>query len=196
MTIPSGLRRCAVFDHMTPEQLAQVAQCASPVRFPAGVTVLKEGDASRDAYVVQQGAVRITRQTAYGTFELAVLGEGQLFGETSDLYRRLVRRVGPLPTLVEWDEATPDYPTVVAESDTARAMPKSMTFTWPVVVIMMLPGLMSRCTTPARWEYSRAVSTPSITRTAAAGSSGPSWMMSLSRRPSTNSMMMNGSCTS
>ena len=83
MTIPSGLRRCAVFDHMTPEQLAQVAQCASPVRFPAGVTVLKEGDASRDAYVVQQGAVRITRQTAYGTFELAVLGEGQLFGETS-----------------------------------------------------------------------------------------------------------------
>ena len=86
--------------------------------------------------------------------------------------------------------------TVVDESETARAMPKSMTFTWPVVVIMMLPGLMSRCTTPARCEYSSAVSTPSMTRTAAAGSSGPSWMMSLSRRPSTNSMMMNGSCTS
>jgi uncharacterized protein (UPF0276 family) len=37
-----------------------------------------------------------------------------------DLYRRLIRRVGPLPTLVEWDEATPDYATVVAESQRAR----------------------------------------------------------------------------
>ena len=48
-------------------------------------------------------------------------------------------------------------------------MPKSMTFTWPAAVIMMLPGLMSRCTTPARCEYSRAVSTPSMMRTASAG---------------------------
>ena len=47
--------------------------------------------------------------------------------------------------------------TVVEESETARAMPKSMTFTWPVGVTMTLPGLMSRCTTPARCEYSRAV---------------------------------------
>jgi CRP-like cAMP-binding protein len=53
------------------------------VRFPAGVTVLKQGDASRDAYVVNEGAVRIARDTSYGTFELAVLREGQLFGEAA-----------------------------------------------------------------------------------------------------------------
>ena len=34
--------------------------------------------------------------------------------------------------------------TVVEESEMALAMPKSMTFTWPLRVIMMLPGLMSR----------------------------------------------------
>jgi hypothetical protein len=36
-------------------------------------------------------------------------------------------------------------------SDSARAMPKSMTFTSPVRVSMTLPGLMSRCTMPLRW---------------------------------------------
>ena len=51
--------------------------------------------------------------------------------------------------------------TVEDESDTARAMPKSMTLTWPASVTMTLPGLMSRCTTPARCEYSRASRMPS-----------------------------------
>jgi CRP-like cAMP-binding protein len=83
LSVASGLRRCPVFDHLTPEQHAQLAKCASLVRFPAGVTVLKEGDTSRDAYVVHAGTVRIKRETAYGTFELAMLGEGQLFGETA-----------------------------------------------------------------------------------------------------------------
>ena len=50
--------------------------------------------------------------------------------------------------------------TVADESEMARAMPKSMTLTWPAAVTMMLPGLMSRCTTPARCEYSRAVRMP------------------------------------
>jgi hypothetical protein len=51
--------------------------------------------------------------------------------------------------------------TVDELSDTARAMPKSMTLTWPAGVTMTLPGLMSRCTTPARCEYSRASRMPS-----------------------------------
>ena len=38
-----------------------------------------------------------------------------------------------------------------ASAPMARAMPKSVTFTWPVAVIRTLPGLTSRCTTPLRW---------------------------------------------
>ena len=38
------------------------------------------------------------------------------------LYRRLVDRIGPVATLIEWDEATPDYHTVVAESRMAREL--------------------------------------------------------------------------
>ena len=88
------------------------------------------------------------------------------------------------------------WATVVEEFEMARAIPKSITLTWPVLVIMMLPGLMSRCTTPARCEYSRAVSTPSMMRTASEASTAPSRMMSLSRRPSTYSITMNGTCDS
>jgi uncharacterized protein (UPF0276 family) len=39
------------------------------------------------------------------------------------LYRRLVARVGPKPTLVEWDEQIPpDFATLVAEAQRARAI--------------------------------------------------------------------------
>jgi hypothetical protein len=34
---------------------------------------------------------------------------------------------------------------------TARAMPKSITLTWPLRVSITLPGLMSRWTIPLRW---------------------------------------------
>ena len=41
---------------------------------------------------------------------------------------------------------------IVAEvSATARAMPKSITLTWPVGVSITFAGLMSRCTMPALW---------------------------------------------
>ena len=82
--------------------------------------------------------------------------------------------------------------TVADESLIARAIPKSITLTWPVLVIMMLPGLMSRWTTPARCEYSSAVRMPSTMRTASLESSGPALIRSLRSTPSTYSLTMNG----
>jgi len=72
-----------VFSHLSAEQLELLSSCATRVRFPAGVTVLKEGDTSFDTYVVDKGVVRIKRETSYGEITLAQLGEGQLFGETT-----------------------------------------------------------------------------------------------------------------
>lgn len=37
-----------------------------------------------------------------------------------DLYRYAVKRFGAVPALIEWDEAVPDFDTVVAESQKAR----------------------------------------------------------------------------
>ena len=47
---------------------------------------------------------------------------------------------------------------------TARAMPKSVTFTSPSGVMRMLPGLTSRCTTPWRWANARAAAVPAPIR--------------------------------
>ena len=81
--------------------------------------------------------------------------------------------------------------TVEAESSMARAMPKSMTFTAPVEVSMMFPGLMSRWTIPTRWEYSRASRTPeTISAASAIGTASPSLRSSRTVCPSTYSMTM------
>ena len=80
---------------------------------------------------------------------------------------------------------------MAVESSIARAMPKSITFTAPVEVSMMLPGLMSRWTIPARWEYSRASSTPVTISTASEiGTASPSPSSSRTVCPSTYSMTM------
>jgi CRP/FNR family cyclic AMP-dependent transcriptional regulator len=83
MKVPDRLAALPLLDHFPPEQLARLAQATSLIRFPGGVTVVKEGDASFDAYIVHRGRVLIQRDTSYGSFELAHLGEGDLFGETS-----------------------------------------------------------------------------------------------------------------
>jgi CRP-like cAMP-binding protein len=100
MQLADRLAKFALFDHFPPEQLGQLAQCISLVRFPAGVTIVKEGDTSQDAYVVASGRVRIKRDTAYGTFELASLSQGDIFGEASyvDQGPRSVDAVTEQPT--------------------------------------------------------------------------------------------------
>ena len=81
--------------------------------------------------------------------------------------------------------------TVAAESSMARAIPKSMTFTMPVEVSIMFPGLMSRWTIPARWEYSNASRTPVTISTASEmGTASPSPRSSRTVCPSTYSMTM------
>jgi len=76
-------------------------------------------------------------------------------------------------------------------SATARAMPKSMTLTAPVEVIMTFAGLMSRWTMPALWLFDSASRTPRLNSKARRGRMGrPSRRMSRSVRPWTSSMTM------
>ena len=73
----------------------------------------------------------------------------------------------------------------------ALAMPKSVTRIRRSVEIMMLAGLMSRCTMPARWASSRAsaICTPTST-TSVGGSTATSFNTARSVRPSISSMTM------
>jgi hypothetical protein len=80
---------------------------------------------------------------------------------------------------------------VAAESETARAMPKSITLTAPSGVIITFPGFTSRCTMPLRWLKSRAPQMSAASSMARCGSSRPSRRStSRSVSPSTYSMTM------
>ncbi|MFL6195217.1 MAG: cyclic nucleotide-binding domain-containing protein [Thermoanaerobaculia bacterium] len=83
MGIENLLRRWEIFSHFTDEQLVQLGQCSVRNRFPAGSFVVKEGEETHDAYLIESGGIRIQRKTPYGMFSLAKLEAGTLFGETS-----------------------------------------------------------------------------------------------------------------
>jgi CRP-like cAMP-binding protein len=83
LSIENLLRRWDLFGHFTDQQLAQLAGCVTRNRFPDATHVLREGERSADAYLIEGGGIRIQRKTPYGMFSLAILGPGTLFGETS-----------------------------------------------------------------------------------------------------------------
>jgi CRP-like cAMP-binding protein len=83
LKIAESLRSMECFGHFSDAQLERLASCSARVRYPATVTVVKEGDPTRDAYLVEKGTIRIQRETPYGKFTLATLAAGDLFGEAS-----------------------------------------------------------------------------------------------------------------
>lgn len=83
MSTASRLRSLDFLSHFTDEQILLLSKLVSVDPFPAGTLVFRQGDKSRDAYVIDRGRLHIRRQTAYGAYKLAELEEGELFGETS-----------------------------------------------------------------------------------------------------------------
>ncbi len=77
-------------------------------------------------------------------------------------------------------------------SSRAREMPKSIT-RGPSLLSSTLPGLKSRCTTPAWWIAASAVSVPIASRRSSAPRSGPLSMITSAREgPSTYSLTTYG----
>ena len=77
------LRQWDLLAHFSDAQLAQLGEVAEHRRIASGAHVLREGESTADAYLIEGGRVRIQRRTPYGLFTLATLHPGQLFGETS-----------------------------------------------------------------------------------------------------------------
>lgn len=83
MEIAERLRQLVQFAHLDAAQRALLADCAARRACAAGAVVLKEGEPTAEAYVVEAGRVRIQRSTPYGSFTLATLGPGEIFGEAA-----------------------------------------------------------------------------------------------------------------
>ena len=52
------------------------------VTMPAGATIYREGEAADAVFVIEDGEVEVLRQGVAGPVRLAVLGRGEIFGET------------------------------------------------------------------------------------------------------------------
>lgn len=99
-----ALRRWELFSHFNEQQLALLAGCTSRARWPEGQTVLRQGDPTRESYLIETGGVRIQRDTPYGVFSLAELTPGELFGETAFVDRQA--RSGDAVTTTDSDLLT------------------------------------------------------------------------------------------
>ena len=80
---PLLLRRWESFAHFTEPQLEELARHLTRQRVTAGTPLMREGEPTADAYLIESGELRIERHTPYGLFSLATLEPGDLVGETS-----------------------------------------------------------------------------------------------------------------
>jgi CRP/FNR family cyclic AMP-dependent transcriptional regulator len=77
------LAGCLLFKGIDAEGLAKLAALATPVDFPAGHVIARQGEIGTGFFVVVSGEVRVVRDGAV----VAHLGPGEFFGELSVLDR-------------------------------------------------------------------------------------------------------------
>ncbi|MBI3448438.1 MAG: cyclic nucleotide-binding domain-containing protein [Acidobacteria bacterium] len=75
------LRRTPIFATLDDEELSQVLLIGRVVDFEPDRAIFAEGDAGAAFYLVEKGAVRISKMTPLGEEALAILREGAFFGE-------------------------------------------------------------------------------------------------------------------
>lgn len=99
------LAGCPLFKGIDGTGLAGLADVATPVDFPAGHVIARQGEIGTGFFVVISGAVRVVRDGEL----VARLGAGEFFGELSILDRmpRNASVVADVPTtclaLASWD---------------------------------------------------------------------------------------------
>jgi CRP-like cAMP-binding protein len=83
VTTVDAMRQLSAFSHFSLVQFDQLAKVANLITVPADRMVVKHGDETADIYGILTGGLKVQRQTPYGTFQLARLKPGDLFGETT-----------------------------------------------------------------------------------------------------------------
>jgi len=77
------LAGCPLFKGIDAEGLAKLAALSTPVDFPAGHVIARQGEIGTGFFVIVSGEVRVVRDGAV----VARLGPGEFFGELSVLDR-------------------------------------------------------------------------------------------------------------
>jgi CRP/FNR family cyclic AMP-dependent transcriptional regulator len=76
------LRRCALFESLSAEQVEKVAEIATERHVAEGQPIFREGSTGDEMYVIVAGTVRISKEIpGAGEEALTLLGPGSYFGE-------------------------------------------------------------------------------------------------------------------
>jgi CRP/FNR family transcriptional regulator, cyclic AMP receptor protein len=75
------LAGCPLFKGIDADGIAKLAELTTPVDFPSGHVIAREGEIGTGFFVIVSGAVRVVRDGAV----VARLGPGEFFGELSVL---------------------------------------------------------------------------------------------------------------
>jgi CRP/FNR family transcriptional regulator, cyclic AMP receptor protein len=87
LTLATRLRRCELWAHLTDEQIFALSSTVVEESVPAGTRIFAHGDTGCDFYLLEEGEISIQRSTGYGTFPIALLKPGAIFGEVGFISR-------------------------------------------------------------------------------------------------------------
>jgi CRP/FNR family cyclic AMP-dependent transcriptional regulator len=90
------LARTPIFAGLSRRLLGRLAATLFEKAYGPGEVVFREGDPGKGLFIILEGAVDITRESAYGEQQLTTLGPGEAFGELAlidDLPRSATARV-------------------------------------------------------------------------------------------------------
>jgi CRP-like cAMP-binding protein len=79
--IHEKLKVIPLFHDFTDVELEQFLELADPTAYAAGEVVVRQGEQGNCMYYVAEGTCRVMMKKGEGTVELAVLGQGEIFGE-------------------------------------------------------------------------------------------------------------------
>jgi len=81
LSLASRLRRSETWAHLTDEQIFALSSAVTEEAVTAGTRLFTHGGEGNDFYLLEEGEVSVQRTTGYGTFPIALLKPGALFGE-------------------------------------------------------------------------------------------------------------------
>lgn len=81
--IVSFLRRCSLFNTLTPGQIGAMADQVAYEHHPQGMTIVHKGEAGEKFYMIKSGRVKIVDREGVPPGQEPVLGPGEFFGEVA-----------------------------------------------------------------------------------------------------------------
>ena len=70
-----------LFQRLTPADKTLIAEAMEPITFASNETIIRQGTAGDSMFFIRRGKVRILLQSGGTSHEVAMLGDGQYFGE-------------------------------------------------------------------------------------------------------------------